>query len=63
MPLATKFEAGGTQLPNVGEANQSGTIIPAGDDRLAGGDEGGLVYLDLTLTPKGGGGGKKGGGE
>jgi hypothetical protein len=61
--LGTKFEppAGaipGTQLVNVGENNKSGTIIYAGDSQL--GDEGGLVYVDLTLTPKGGGGGSGG---
>jgi hypothetical protein len=56
-PLATNFEAGGTQLVNLGEANAPG-ILYAGDADL--GDEGGIAYLDLTLTTKGGGGGKKG---
>jgi hypothetical protein len=35
------------------------SILYAGDSQL--GDEGGLVYLDLGLTTKGGG--KKGGGR
>ena len=51
-PLATKFEAGGTQLVNLGENNTSTSIIYAGDTDL--GDEGGIAYLDLTLTAKGG---------
>ncbi len=58
--LATKFETptestAGTQLVNMGEANTSTTIIYAGDSDL--GDEGGLVYIDVPLTTKGGGGG------
>ncbi len=53
--LKTKFVSGITQLANLGESNQPG-IIFAGDDLLNGGDEGGLVYLDLILTAKGGGG-------
>ncbi len=57
-PLATRFEPlGGTQLVNVGENNPS-HIIPAGDSDL--GDEGGLAYIDLMLSTKGGGGGNKG---
>lgn len=61
--LGTKFEtpAGGslgTQLVNIGE-NSAPNIIYAGDSDL--GDEGGLAYIDLTLTTKGGG--KKGGGK
>ena len=51
-PLGTKFEAGGTQLVNLGENNTSTSIIYAGDTDL--GDEGGIAYLDLTLTAKGG---------
>lgn len=61
--LATKFEtpAGeslGTQLVNIGE-NSAPRIVYAGDSDL--GDEGGLAYIDLGLTTKGGG--KKGGGR
>jgi hypothetical protein len=60
--LATKFEepegTAGTQLVNLGEANAP-SILYAGDSDL--GDEGGIAYLDLTLTAKGGSGGKKGG--
>jgi len=56
-PLMTEFTSGITQLVNIGEANVP-HILYAGDSQL--GDEGGLVYLDLTLTTKGGG--KKGGG-
>jgi len=52
--LATVFDSAGTSLVNVGESNKPG-ILYAGDSQL--GDEGGLVYLDLALTPKGGGGG------
>jgi hypothetical protein len=57
--LATKFETptettAGTQLVNQGEANLSTTIVYAGDSDL--GDEGGLVYIDVPLTTKGGGG-------
>ncbi len=52
-PLLTKFEAGGTTLVNLGESNPS-HVIYAGDPQL--GDEGGIAYLDLTLTTKGGGG-------
>ncbi|NMQ18345.1 hypothetical protein E4P82_03505 [Candidatus Competibacter phosphatis] len=60
--LATKFETptqstAGTQLVNMGEANTSTTIIYAGDSDL--GDEGGLVYIDVPLTTKGGGGGPR----
>jgi len=59
--LATKFEmpsavAAGTQLVNQGEANLSTTVLYAGDAML--GDEGGLVFIDVPLTTKGGGGGK-----
>jgi hypothetical protein len=42
---------------NIGESTAS-HIVYAGDSQL--GDEGGLAYIDLTLTTKGGG--KKGGG-
>jgi hypothetical protein len=56
--LATKFERSGTTLVNVGE-NNPGNIVYAGESGL--GDEGGLAYIDLTLTTKGGGG--KGGGN
>ena len=55
--LATKFEPGDTMLVNVGENNPS-NIIYAGDSDL--GDEGGLAYIDLRLSTKGGGGGNKG---
>jgi hypothetical protein len=47
-----------TKLVNIGENNPP-HIIFEGDSQL--GDEGGLAYIDLTLTPKGGG--KKGGGK
>lgn len=57
--LATQFEAGVTKLVNVGEANKPG-ILYAGDPQL--GDEGGLAYIDVALTTKGGGGGSTGGG-
>ena len=50
--LATRFENGGTTIVNQGENNQS-TLVYAGDPDL--GDEGGLVYIDLRLTTKGGG--------
>ncbi len=49
----TRFVAGVTRLVNLGEANQPG-ILYAGDPAL--GDEGGIAYLDLELTAKGGGG-------
>jgi hypothetical protein len=52
--LATKFEAGVTQLVNLGENNTSTSIVYAGDADL--GDEGGIAYIDLILTAKGGGG-------
>ena len=52
--LATTFGPGITKLVNQGENNLS-TVIYAGDSDL--GDEGGLVYIDLALTTKGGGGG------
>ncbi len=52
--LATMFgPLGGTQLVNVGE-NFSPNIIAKGDSAL--GDEGGLVYIDIPLSTKGGGG-------
>lgn len=54
----TRFAPEYTKLVNVGE-NNAPHILFEGDSQL--GDEGGLVYLDLTLTPKGGG--KKGGGR
>jgi hypothetical protein len=51
--LATRFEPlGGTTLVNSGENNPS-NIVYAGDSDL--GDEGGLAYIDLTLSTKGGG--------
>jgi hypothetical protein len=50
--LATKFESGGTQLVNLGENNTSTSIVYAGDLDL--GDEGGIAYIYLTLTTKGG---------
>ena len=59
-PLGTKFEEGGTQLVNLGENNTSTSIVYAGDADL--GDEGGIAYIDLNLTAKGGGGGGGGGG-
>lgn len=52
--LTTEFKSGVTRLVNVGESNKP-KILYAGDSQL--GDEGGLAYLDLTLSPKGGGGG------
>ena len=55
--LATTFAPGSTKLVNQGENNLS-TVIYAGDSDL--GDEGGLVYIDLALTTKGGGGGGQG---
>lgn len=54
-PLATKFDAVGTQLVNLGENNTSTSLVYAGDADL--GDEGGIAYIDLNLTAKGGGGG------
>jgi hypothetical protein len=42
---------------NIGE-NAAPVIVYAGDSQL--GDEGGLAYIDLTLTTKGGG--SRGGG-
>jgi hypothetical protein len=53
-PITEPTTVPGTLLVNVGEANQSGTIIYAGDSQL--GDEGGLVYIDVPLSAKGGGG-------
>jgi hypothetical protein len=53
-PLRTEFKAGTTRLVNQGENNLSGGILYKGDPDL--GDEGGIAYLDLTLTTKGGGG-------
>jgi hypothetical protein len=53
--LATKFDPSVTRLVNGGEANQS-HLVYAGDSQL--GDEGGLAYIDLALSTKGGGGGK-----
>ena len=49
----TRFVRGSTQMVNVGE-NNPGAIVYAGESGL--GDEGGLAYVDLTLTAKGGGG-------
>jgi hypothetical protein len=54
VPLATKFGRDMTQMVNVGE-NNPGHIVYAGEQGLV--DEGGLAYIDLTLTTKGGGGG------
>lgn len=54
----TEFNPSVTKLVNVGE-NNAPNIVYAGDPQL--GDEGGLVYIDLALTNKGGG--KKGGGK
>lgn len=56
-PLLTEFAPSVTKLVNFGEANVP-HILYAGDPQL--GDEGGLVYIDLALSSKGGG--KKGGG-
>jgi hypothetical protein len=56
-PLTTEFNPSITKLVNIGEANPA-HIIYAGDSQL--GDEGGLVYIDVALSTKGGG--KKGGG-
>lgn len=55
--LMTEFNPGVTKLVNIGENNKP-HIIYAGDSQL--GDEGGLVYLDLGISTKGGG--SKGGG-
>ncbi len=55
-----KCSTDGTKLVNQGENNLS-TIVYAGDSDL--GDEGGLVYIDLELTTKGGGGGSGGKGK
>lgn len=49
--LTTEFKAGVTKLANVGESNKP-SILYAGDSQL--GDEGGLAYIDLALTVKGG---------
>jgi hypothetical protein len=43
-------------LVNIGE-NRPSTIVYAGESGL--GDEGGLAYIDVTLSAKGGGGGGK----
>jgi hypothetical protein len=58
--LGTKFDDVETALVNAGEVGRSEGIIPAGDLALNGGDEGGIAWIDLTLTSKGGGGGKGG---
>jgi hypothetical protein len=55
--LLTEFNSAVTKLVNIGENNVP-QIVYAGDSQL--GDEGGLVYIDLALSTKGGG--KKGGG-
>lgn len=52
--LLSRFDPSITKLVNIGETNPA-HIIFAGDSQL--GDEGGLVYIDLALAPKGGGGG------
>jgi hypothetical protein len=61
--LGTEFRSGVTKLANIGENNAPHIIYAGatGADGLNGGDEGGLVYLDLTLTSKGGG--RRGGGK
>jgi hypothetical protein len=51
-PLTTEFNPSITKLVNIGEANPA-HIIYAGDSQL--GDEGGLVYIDVALSTKGGG--------
>lgn len=56
--LTTEFTPNVTKLVNLGESNKP-KILYAGDSQL--GDEGGLVYIDLALSTKGGG--KKGGGR
>ena len=56
----TRFVRGSTHMVNVGENNR-GAIVYAGDSGL--GDEGGLVYIDLDLTTRGGGGGSGGKGK
>jgi hypothetical protein len=58
--LGTMFDDTATQLVNAGEVGRSEGIIPKGDTALNGGDEGGIAWLDLTLTSKGGGGGRGG---
>ncbi len=60
--LATQFQmptelSAGTELVNQGEANLSATLIYAGDLQL--GDEGGLAYIDVPITTKGGGNSNK----
>lgn len=52
--LNTVFASGVTSVANAGEVRQP-TLVFAGDSDL--GDEGGLVYLDVPLSTKGGGGG------
>lgn len=59
VPLTTEFNPAITKLVNVGE-NNAPHIVYRGDPALNGGDEGGLVYIDLALSPKGGG--SRGGG-
>lgn len=56
-PLMTEFRAGVTKMVNVGEVIAP-HLLYAGDSQL--GDEGGLTYLDLAISTKGGGGGRGG---
>jgi hypothetical protein len=51
--LLTEFKSGVTKLANVGEVNTPHLLF-AGDSQL--GDEGGLAYLDVAISTKGGGG-------
>ena len=51
VPLSTRLQRGSTQLVNVGESNPS-QVLYAGEGGL--GDEGGLVWVDIKLTTKGG---------
>jgi hypothetical protein len=62
--LGTMFDDTVTQLVNAGEVGRSEGIIPSRSPALNGGDEGGIAWIDLTLTSKGGGGrGGSGGGS
>jgi hypothetical protein len=47
-----------TIIANPGNLNEA-FLVPKGDMRLNGGDEGGLTYIDITVQVSGGGGKKK----
>jgi hypothetical protein len=51
-----------TELVNFGDVYFP-ALVPKGNYVLGGGDEGGLVFLDVPITAKTGGGGKPGGGK